>query len=355
MVDFSYKDEHGYWMCVSYYAHPDPDMPEITLLPMIHIGEDLYYTEMNHEMWCHDKAYVEGCYIPTIGFLGALYNLVAFRSNLVSQSGKTFTFKLFSKKEDKKSGRDQLEKVIRKFGCDCAECYSFEMPVIRADLHRWHVLKLTKKLPLLNKIGFPFLLMAALIVAPFVSFRNYLFDDIDHDEQVKDNWFSRFIKPYEKFIIEDRDLFLRTILAEALIDTDNRDKKICIKYGKSHMPSLAETLLEDFEYKLRCQRRVLAVKRHKDMELDDIKTGYGIANHTFWEIKGKSQEEKSFHKRVSVLPVTNVTYNINADVNFVNKINTTDIDGNLETSQSHYRPKGVTVLASDNIYTKVVE
>jgi len=64
MAQFSFSDEHGLWMRISYYAHPDSNMPKLTLLPMIHLGEKDYYRAINDEMWCHDTAFLEGSYMP---------------------------------------------------------------------------------------------------------------------------------------------------------------------------------------------------------------------------------------------------------------------------------------------------
>ena len=266
-------------------------MPDITLLPMIHLGEKGYYDEIKHEMWCHNKAFLEGCYVPTKRSLHLFHRLIGFFSGLSLQSGKISFFRKW-KKEEKTSGKNSLQESVRVFGCNCGSCYYEELRLVRADLHRWHFLKVFRSMPWWSKLSYPFLIVAALLAAPFLNLRKYEFSEEDDADSEEEDWLDRFFKPFFKFTRTDRDLFLRTVLAEEIIRDCNQGKKLCVKYGERHMLPLAETLLADFDYKLARQRNVLAVAKHRSMDLSNLKTGYGQAHKQFWaKIRSKPRLE----------------------------------------------------------------
>jgi len=149
-------------------------------------------------------------------------------------------------------------------------------------------------MPFWSKICFPFILLVALLTAPFVNLRTYVFEDKDEFLEGDEDWFDRFIKPFKKFVMEDRDSFLRTILAEEILEEKNKGKKLCVKYGEKHMKALSETLLKDFDYELTKRRDVLAIARNKSLDLTEINTGYNIAYHKLWKIKEKQDDTPIF-------------------------------------------------------------
>ena len=310
MVGFSYTDDYGFWVNISYYTHSDPDMPAITLLPMIHLGEEAYYDEIKHEMWCHDSVYLEGCYVPAVKGLYLLHRIIGFRSKLKLQAGKRSLWRNWQK-EKLSSGHDALQERVREFSCDCGECYSLQLRQVRADLHRWHALKALKTIPFWNKICFPFIILAALIAAPFLNLRTLLFEEDDSEEdpdQDEDHWLERLILPFKKFVLEDRDLFLRTVLAEEIIEDKNKGKSLCIKYGEKHMKALSETLLKDFGYELSEQRSVLAVAKNKSQDLSELDTGYGIAYDKLWNLEEKQNDTPEFWEGPFNITPKNITY-----------------------------------------------
>jgi len=310
MVDFSYSDDYGFWVSISYYTHSDNDMPSITLLPMIHLGEKVFYKEINYEMWCHDTAYLEGCYVPAAKGLYLFHRFIGIRSKLTLQSGKRSVLARW-RKETPHSGKEALQEVLRKSSCDCGECYSFQLRQVRADLHRWHALKAIKAIPLWNKICFPFIILAALIAAPFLNLRTLLFEEDEDAEDIKeedDSWLEKLISPFKKFMLDDRDLFLRTIIAEEIIEEKNKGKKLCIKYGEKHMQALSDTLLKDFGYELNEQRGVLAVARSKSQDLSEVNTGHGIAYNKLWKLEEKQDDAPVFWEGPLSITPKNITY-----------------------------------------------
>jgi len=152
---------------------------------------------------------------------------------------------------------------------------------VRADLHRSHALKAFRVIPWWTKLALPFLILFILLCAPFVNLRKIT---VEEDEACQcaceggcenDEFFlTKLFKPVLDYILRDRDLFLRMVVAEELIDPKNAGKALCIKYGEKHMPALATTLLTDFGYVLAAQHDVLAVKKTKALDVSAIKTGY---------------------------------------------------------------------------------
>ena len=293
---FSFSDEAGMWVRVSNYVHPDSAMPAITLLPMIHIGEKEFFREINHEMWRHDTAYLEGSYMPARKLFHVFHRAFGKFSNLSLQSGKLPLWKKW-KPESKTQGKTGLTEVIRKSGCACGGCDFDELRTVRADLHRWHALKAFKTIPFWAKLTFPLLILAAIIAAPFVNFRDHVLDDEECEScencKDEDGFFEKLMAPFLKFIIDDRDLFLRMVLAEEIQRPRNSGKKLCVKYGAKHISTLDETLMRDFGYELTHQRDVLAVKKRKDMNVSEINPGYGYAVERYWEERdARSAESK---------------------------------------------------------------
>jgi len=287
MVQFSFSDESGVWMNISTYSHADKNMPSLTLLPMIHLGEKDYYRAANNETLCHDSVYLEGSYVPAKRALHFLHRVIGIFSNLTLQTGKQSFFKRWNK-EAADSGRGGLEESTYTHSCDCGTCYRFKLRRIRADLHRWHALKAIKAMPWWTMISFPALVIAALIAAPFMNLRDMALDiktddDCDCGKCDQDHFLDRFFFPIFNFIQDDRDLFLRMTLAEALIMPENQGKSLCVKYGAGHMPQLAETLLNDFGYTLSTQHAILAIKKTKALDVSNVETGYDAVNARMWE------------------------------------------------------------------------
>lgn len=306
MSDFSFSDGNGYWMRISYYSHPNPNLPAITLLPMVHLGEDGYYDEIMNEMWCHDTVYLEGSYMPGRRGLYLFHRLIAWRDKLSLQSGYIPFFRQW-RTESKLSGKSKLKEWNRTFSCDCGNnnecesgyCFELKLRMVRADLHRWHAMKAIKAMPLWSKICFPFVILAALIISPFLNLRTYDYEDDETAEQ--HDIFDKFMAPYYKFARDDRDLFLRMVLAEEILNETNQNKQLCVKYGAKHMPTLVSTLLKDFNYKLTKQRSVLAIAKSKSTDLSIINTGYSIASEKLRKkISDIRQSKESMYGSYSV-------------------------------------------------------
>ena len=314
MVEFNYSNETGTWVRISHYEHSDPSMPKITLLPMIHIGEKEFFAEMNNEVWRYDTVFYEGCYMPGRKFFHIFHRTFAGFSSLKLQSGKMPLWKRW-KREAKTQGQIGLTETIRKTECNCGNCPYDEMRAIRADLHRWHALKAFKVIPLWFKLILPFLFLIAIIAAPFLNLRDYVFEDDDTNEEDEPFFLDKIMAPFWKFVLDDRDLFLRMVLAEEVLRPRHKGQSLCVKYGAKHMPVLADTFLKDFGYTLTSQREVLAVKKTKAMDVTHIETGYGYAAEKYWEeYDAKREEVKEVVTELAENDFDNIhTFMVNAD------------------------------------------
>lgn len=306
MTKFGFSDETGIWVKVSEYQHPDSNMPSITLLPMIHIGEKEFFTEMKFEMWRHDTVYFEGCYMRVRKLFHLFHRSFSASTGLTLQSGNLPLWKRW-KREKRTQGVNGLAETIRKAGCDCGSCYYDELRTVRADLHRGHTLKVLKTIPVWAKLMLPFLIVIAILAAPFMNFRNHdLDDEVINDEA--ESFLDKLLKPFWKFAVDDRDLFLRMVLAEEVLRPRNKSKRLCVKYGEKHMAALAETFLRDFGYQLSQQRNVLAVKKTKNMNISAVNTGYGYASRKYWDdIEEKRIKSVDMVRELTQVEVKNLT------------------------------------------------
>lgn len=282
MANYGFSDETGAWVHISRYSHPDPKMPSITLLPMIHIGEEDFFAEMNYEMWRHDTVYLEGCYMRASKLLHVFHRSLGLFTGLKTQSGRRPLLRSW-KQENRAQGQNEVTETIHQTACHCGNCFFDELRAVRADLHQWHYLNAMREIPLWAKLAFPLFLLTAIITAPFINFRSMDFFDEEKQGGDRGNVLSKMTWPFWRFLIHDRDLFLRMVLAEDITHQKNIGKSVCVKYGAKHMPALANTLLQDFGYELTKQRAVLAVKRLKNQDLSQIDTGYGYASEKYWD------------------------------------------------------------------------
>ena len=128
---------------------------------------------------------------------------------------------------------------------------------------------------------------------------------------------EKFLKPYMKFMTDDRDLFLRMVLSEEILDEKNQNKKLCIKYGAKHMPVLAKTLLSDFDYELIHQRNVLAIAKNKCANFEEINTGYDVAYNKLRkidEVQTETTTEEWVYSPLSISP-QNITFSESVNSN----------------------------------------
>ncbi len=171
-------------------------------------------------------------------------------------------------------------------------------------------------MPWWSKVCFPFLLLGALIIAPFLKLRELILDinDDKGQDQSDDHLLDKFMAPYRKFIIDDRDLFLRMVLAEEIIEEKNNYKRLCVKYGAKHMSGLAESLLKDFDYELTRQRSVLAIAKNKSASFKDMNTGYNVAIKKLQAIIKAKKERKNLAGNFGEILPQKVTYKDNQPI-----------------------------------------
>ena len=282
MGNFTYTNADGRWMRIHRFHDPKGIKPDVTLLPMIHIGEADYYLEMNKEAWCHDVLYYEGCWVPLRQFLSLFFKTMAVRAGLRYQGGGNRS----KNRPIKLKGRSvtnafELDEYITKLRCECGKCPEYIVRAIRADLHEPLAKLALASIPFFQKVMFPFLLIAAVSMSLFFS-RKDIFDLSLEDADDEDaSFIDRFMVPYNRFVRDDRDGFLQTVLHNEILAARNANKSLCVKYGALHMKALANFLTAELGYELLETRNVLAVKADKNRQIDERRAGYGIAHAAF--------------------------------------------------------------------------
>ena len=332
MGKFTYTNDDGRWMRITRFYDPAGIKPDVTLLPMIHIGERGFYEEIFHEVWCHDVCYFEGCWMPGHNVLHFLYRLASICSGLRFQGAGSKA----TKKIPKLIGEDVtnsfgLDEYIKGLACNCGECPDYSYRLIRADFHEEQARHAIAKIPLWLKLSLPFFALAALFMIPFIVTRDLFMEELDSDEQ-EDDLFKGFGGPLWTFIRDDRDAFLRKILHDEILAPRNAGKSLCVKYGANHMKRLADFLIFELGYELAERRDVLAVKADKNKQIDDEKVGYGVAKAAFtlryYEKTGTSSSQVEPHSAE-----LDVTYPVDVDIKETN-LEWLDIDAQLQTSET---------------------
>ena len=169
---------------------------------------------------------------------------------------------------------------------------------IIADMDKKGFSEAIKEMPLSAKLAFPFLLIAFLVTAPFMTKREDFFDVTeDMDESENPNFFERCLQSYFKYVLEDRDAFLQKTLKEQIERCRGHDLTICVQYGQRHMKSLVAFLRDEMNYETIETREVLAVSRQKRMSLKGLKTGYGEAYATYKHLPSNMSAEHQQYDR----------------------------------------------------------
>lgn len=283
MGKFTYINDDGRWMRIHRFHDPKGIRPDITLLPMIHIGETEYYQEMNREAWCHDVLYFEGCWVPGRKFLSLFFKTMAVRAGLRYQGGgrKSKSQPILLKGRSV-TNEFQLDEYITKLRCVCGKCPEYSVRAIRADFHKPIAKLALAHIPLLHKVMFPMLLLVCIILSLFFT-RDDIFNlDLDENDKGDETDFIKWVMmPYMRFVRDDRDDFLKTVIHNEILAPRNAKKTLCVKYGERHMKPLHDFLIHDLGYVCTQTRDVLAVKTRKISTVDKDYAGYGVAHKAF--------------------------------------------------------------------------
>lgn len=282
MREFIHKNEMGRWVRIQHFSDPKNKLPDVTLLPMIHIGESEYFTEMSHEAWCHDTCYFEGCWVPVKGLLAALYRVASIFAGLAFQGGKiSFRRKQSKLPLNEVQNKLGLDEYMKKMTCDCGQCSQYSYRLVHADFHKKQAQEAFAKIPLMNKFALPFLLISGFVIIPFIKLRDAMVDMTDTDTAMDENPWGKFGLPFWKFVKDDRDDFLHKVLKAEIHAPYNQGKNLCVKYGADHMKKTAEFLVHELGYAATESRDVLAIKAKKLAEINDEVAGYGVAEAAF--------------------------------------------------------------------------
>lgn len=276
MVTLAHSDEHGLWMHYATFEGPDEDSPDVTLIPMIHVGNRDFYREAHEETWRYDFALYEGAYVPMKSVFRHIYPFLAKAVGLTPQGSGNVSLKRQGwKKAHENAPRERI--MVKSINTSHLKLSRRQKQII-ADMDRKEFSQAIKDMPLSAKLAFPFILIALLVIAPFAIKREDFFDlpEDDNDDD-KAGFFERCMRHYFKYALDDRDEFLKYVLRNGIETCQGHDLSLCVQYGQKHMKSLVAFLTEEMNYTQEYTRKVLAVSRTKNMSLKGIDTGYGEA------------------------------------------------------------------------------
>lgn len=169
---------------------------------------------------------------------------------------------------------------------------------IIADMDKKGFSESVKDMPLSAKLAFPFFLVGFLFAAPFTFKREDFFTLSEDTPDVESsNFFERCFGHYFKYILEDRDEFLKLTLRNQIEICHGHDLSICVQYGQRHMKALVDFLQNEMGYRLAEKREVLAVSKTKKMSLKGLQTGYGQAFAAYKFLPSNMSEEHQKYDR----------------------------------------------------------
>ena len=263
---------------------------------MVHVANRGFLREAYAETWRYDFALYEGAYIPLTSIFRRLYPLMATVLDLTPQgSGKASLKRQGWKRGYETAQRERI--MVKSFNTSDLKLSRRQKQII-ADMDKKGFSEAIKEMPMSAKLAFPFILLAFLVAAPFMTNREDFFDLTDEvDESENPNFFERCIKSYFKYVIDDRDAFLKKTLKEQIERCRGHDLTICVQYGQRHMKSLVAFLRDEMNYEKVEMREVLAVSRQKRMSLKGVKTGYGEAYAAYKHLPANMSDEHQKYDR----------------------------------------------------------
>ena len=263
-------------------------LPSVTLIPMAHFGNQAFYREANAEVMCSDISLYEGAFTPLKKIVRLFHPLIALKTNLTPQH----------KRKKKSAEEDFFQEIpggpkVREYEYKYQGLPKRHIRQVLADASKKQYLKAIKKIPLRAKIAFPFIVIFALIAAPFYVTRDLLLSYghekdckckhcFDGDENSKENRKNIFdgikwcLDQYEVYILEERNAILKNVLFDEIQNNIGLPKSISVQFGQGHMDELASSM-KILDYSSSQERWVLAVSKDKNAITEDKSAGYGIA------------------------------------------------------------------------------
>lgn len=296
MATLTHSDKHGLWMHFATFEGPTVECPDVTLIPMVHVANRDFLCEAYAETWRYDFALYEGAYIPLTSIFRHIYPLIAKALGLTPQgSGKISLKRQGWKREHETAPRERI--MVKTFNTADLKLSRRQKQII-ADMDKKGFSEAIKDMPLSAKLAFPFLLVAFLLSAPFMAKRENFFDIKDEVGEFENpDFFERCLQSYFKYVLEDRDAFLKKTLKEQIEKCRGHNLSICVQYGQAHMKSLVAFLHDEMNYETVATREVLAVSREKRMSLKGLKTGYGEAYAAYKHLPSNMSDKHQKYDR----------------------------------------------------------
>lgn len=294
MGDFQKTNEHGLWLKFTTYSHPDGVLPNVTLLPVVHIAEEKFFTEVSQQKWFADVILFEGAWTPMRSVLQFLFPISALVMRLSPQD--KLPKNLFSRQNYSQYKRPSPERAREKViygNCKCGRCDNISKRHVWADLDENEARKLMRNIPLSARLAFPFIAIGIVIAAPFVASKEDIFTVEENNHKYEgDSFFDRCMAAYMTYAVGARDAYLQKTLIYEIESLQNAGKQIYVVYGSAHMPPLHTLLSQKLGYKISEERGVLAVSKNSSDNKQGEDFGYGVAKARWTSSKVKEVAEK---------------------------------------------------------------
>lgn len=299
MINFMIRTERGLYSRFITYGHCDPDMPEVTLLPVCHVGEDRFYGELYWEKWTHDVVLIEGASSKPARIVSWLVKKMSAlkRIRLTFQNSWTpKSTKILEEDADYPSWtrtdeQSPWEKTVAIGPLVGRGCIKRHVKFIRADLNEEQSERALRTVPFWAWGLLPIIAILALFASRAIS-RSQLLDGLEQElPGPKDIPDWRIFRALEHYVITLRDDFLALTLAQQIKSAKGRNKKIAVEFGAGHMRKLHNFLSNELGYNIKSSRDVLAIGAQIDQSVTSA-DGYGISLEKYKKIMGHVFEPK---------------------------------------------------------------
>ncbi len=276
---FKRVDDKGMWVNFATYTRKDRDGPSVSLVPMLHVAEELFLEEAEAEIWCHDVVLLESGNVPQIRWLKGVYELFARVQRLGRQSSRFNCEEQLASSNDatsdwSKPTPNRPSEIATRID-ESARGFPVSPRTIRfikADIDRKASKHALREIPWWFWVCVP---LAIIVELPQILFKLKRRDII---EMLMDGSPPKFglgridrnVERFLDFVIRQRDQNLYKILEAEIRRAESASISICVQFGAGHMPALDTALIEKLGYSISSERWVLCMREDKSLAIDEL-------------------------------------------------------------------------------------
>lgn len=266
---FSTATELGFEVLVKEYTHKH--FPKVTLIPMIHLGDEEFYSEAFWIKSRHDIVLLEGAKAPFAPFMMTLYKLFEYLSptRLVRQGSQKGSKKKNPPLNWSRPTPDAPWEISRPVNNEWNFSKPHSIRYIKADLGLAESKAALSSVSLWQWVKFFGFVIVGVFAAIFFIRRNTIIETLV-EQQDDDGPEENAIWDY---IVTARENYATQVLHTEITNPDNVKKTIAVEYGERHMARFEQELLKR-GYKEVRKTFVLSIGKSKQTREENMYSGW---------------------------------------------------------------------------------